>query len=522
MLIINYIATEFSIKLPLFSEDEDLNLNTYFIQVEKAIASQKSWSVDNKSIALGFFSFGKFLMYNDLDIATWPQEKNMSDHYIINALLNDGFKEEKSEIADDEHIDCHVDPKEVFNVVEADSSQVLAVLDVDKNRNLVIQGPPGTGKSQTITNIIAQAIGKGKKVLFVSEKMAALEVVKRRLDNIGLGDACLELHSHKTNKKAVLSELQRVMELGEPKIDESNSEIEKYCNNRKYLNEYCNAVNTPVGNSGVNPYKAYGEVLRIRKIFEKEGIKPLKLQIENITEWSKKDFDRKFAVIKEYKSHLKNMGVPMRHPFWGCKLSAFLPSDQDQLQDKLYELKNALERLKIDVSLLSESLGSKIPANSIEMVQLVTSCERAISAPDLIGINIKASAWTEALGRVLELIDAGSRYCKHHERYDNMLVPEAWKIDAFSLRQSIFPYKDKWWRFLSPQYRRANNQLIGLCKGDSKLSIHEKIELLDAIMECSRLDEVIQHGADLGKSLFNKLCMITMITKGQQLINPIL
>ncbi|MCD8509730.1 MAG: hypothetical protein LRY73_07545 [Bacillus sp. (in: Bacteria)] len=66
---------------------------------------------------------------------------------------------------------------------------------------MVIQGPPGTGKSQTITNLIAEALGHGKKVLFVSEKMAALEVVKRRLDTVGLGEACLELHSHKTNKK---------------------------------------------------------------------------------------------------------------------------------------------------------------------------------------------------------------------------------------------------------------------------------------------------------------------------------
>ena len=75
------------------------------------------------------------------------------------------------------------------------------MLAVHEGRNMVIQGPPGTGKSQTITNMIANAVGQGKKVLFVAEKMAALEVVKRRMDAINLGEACLELHSHKANKK---------------------------------------------------------------------------------------------------------------------------------------------------------------------------------------------------------------------------------------------------------------------------------------------------------------------------------
>lgn len=81
---------------------------------------------------------------------------------------------------------------ELFRVVDADSSQLMAMLAVQEGVNLVIQGPPGTGKSQTITNIIANAIGQGKKVLFVAEKMAALDVVKRRLDHINLGEACLE------------------------------------------------------------------------------------------------------------------------------------------------------------------------------------------------------------------------------------------------------------------------------------------------------------------------------------------
>ncbi len=87
-------------------------------------------------------------------------------------------------------------------------SRVKALFAALKGQNLVIQGPPGTGKSQTITNLIATMLAKGKSVLFVSEKLAALEVVRRRMSAAGLGDFCLELHSHKTRKLALLSDIE--------------------------------------------------------------------------------------------------------------------------------------------------------------------------------------------------------------------------------------------------------------------------------------------------------------------------
>ena len=90
---------------------------------------------------------------------------------------------------------------------------------------MVIQGPPGTGKSQTIVNAIAEALGSGKRVLFVSEKMAALDVVKRRLDRAGLGPACLELHCNKTNKKAVIEELKRTMQVRPQQMPRMESEL---------------------------------------------------------------------------------------------------------------------------------------------------------------------------------------------------------------------------------------------------------------------------------------------------------
>ena len=98
-------------------------------------------------------------------------------------------------------------PQDFFAPLPMDSSQLAVLAAADQGKSFVIEGPPGTGKSQTISNLIAHLIAKGNTVLFVSEKMAALEVVYRRLEQIGLGRFCLQLHSNKANKKDVLSQL---------------------------------------------------------------------------------------------------------------------------------------------------------------------------------------------------------------------------------------------------------------------------------------------------------------------------
>ena len=118
-----------------------------------------------------------------------------------------------------------LDPVNLIHIRDADSSQALAIEEVRQGRNLIIQGPPGTGKSQTITNVIATAVREGRRVLFMAEKMAALDVVKRRLDDVGLGDVCLELHSHKASKKLVLDEIARTLELGRPKAPNIASHV---------------------------------------------------------------------------------------------------------------------------------------------------------------------------------------------------------------------------------------------------------------------------------------------------------
>jgi hypothetical protein len=183
---------QFEIQLDDAGDMEEFEVDSYFDKFQRAIAAQKSWAVDRSAVSLGFFSFSKFLMYRDLDSTTWPNPDLILKHDILRKLLGNGsFAGEGSFVADDASIDEQLARTDCFHVLDADSTQTLALLDVASGRSMVVQGPPGTGKSQTIVNMIADAVATGKKVLFVSEKQAALTVVKQRLDKLNLGDPCL-------------------------------------------------------------------------------------------------------------------------------------------------------------------------------------------------------------------------------------------------------------------------------------------------------------------------------------------
>ena len=136
-----------------------------------------------------------------------------------------------------------VDAIDIVLPIHADSSQLEAIYEGLNNKTFILHGPPGTGKSQTITNIIANALYKGKRVLFVAEKMAALSVVQNRLTTIGLNPFCLELHSNKTKKSTVLGQLKvstEVVKYGSPQS--FREEANRLHELRFQLNDYIEAL----------------------------------------------------------------------------------------------------------------------------------------------------------------------------------------------------------------------------------------------------------------------------------------
>ena len=157
---------------------------------------------------MGIFSFSKFIMWNDIH----NNSDKLCENDIVNSLMSGKLE---WEVEDIEHynLDKTFKPSDIALPISADSSQIEAVCNADAGRSFILHGPPGTGKSQTITNIIANALYKGKRVLFGAEKMAALSVVQKRLSDMGLGAFCLELHSNKAIKSVVLEQLKKTTEV---------------------------------------------------------------------------------------------------------------------------------------------------------------------------------------------------------------------------------------------------------------------------------------------------------------------
>jgi len=182
------LENDFGLSMPNFGEDEDIK--KLFSQIQELVLPNK-WEVIADS-GLSLLSFLKINMYNDL---IKHKDIIVSNPIIQTIGGNISASNRIPEDIIDFDFDKNISPLETFQVVDADSSQQEAVLCAKRGISFVLQGPPGTGKSQTITNIIAECLAGGKKVLFVSEKMAALDVVYKRLTGAGLNDFCLILHS---------------------------------------------------------------------------------------------------------------------------------------------------------------------------------------------------------------------------------------------------------------------------------------------------------------------------------------
>ncbi|MCB0339824.1 MAG: DUF4011 domain-containing protein, partial [Bdellovibrionales bacterium] len=172
----------FGIELPDMPDSESLNLEDYFQSIRASIQSHPRFSLETDDIRIAFFSFARYLMFNDLAQERWDDSNKLWDNPAIQDLLGRGVIGRPRRVPPGTNIDDLAAPSETAQVLDCDSSQRQAVLDVRHGSGItVIKGPPGTGKSQTITNLIATAIGDGKKVLFVSEKLRALEVVHNSL-----------------------------------------------------------------------------------------------------------------------------------------------------------------------------------------------------------------------------------------------------------------------------------------------------------------------------------------------------
>ena len=502
------LTNDFGLKLPAFAADE-FDIADYFREVEEAVASDAGtdsgadlgrtrWAVKPDEIHLGFFSFGKFRMYKDLEQESWPEDQNPLVHELLGALLGDGFPKSESGFLEGENLDKRIQPGELHFVKDADSTQAVAALEVMTGKNLVIQGPPGTGKSQTITNVIAECVGQGKTVLFVAEKMAALEVVKRRLDEVHIGDMVLELHSHKSNKKAVIEELSRTLHLGRLQVDDGVDDLRALRDCQKQLNDYCEQANAPILKSGVSFVAALGRCLQLKKRWKDLP----RFDFGRMKDWSASDFQQRANLVEEVSKHIEENGPPEDNRFFASKRRSFSPAQQSDLNNALNTALDALENASGLAKVLANHMRFEKPLTLRACGALARGAKRVYEVFQLEGIAIKREEWRQQRDKVRTLIDTGQTLARIQRELADTFVDAAWKEDMLSIRRAYITRGGRWWRFLSGYYRRARKTLRGLCVSDLPGNDAVCLRVIDQLIEGQSRQEVYAADEALGAELF--------------------
>ena len=322
------LRRDFMLSIPEFGEEDEPE--TYFSRIEQAVKNKRRWKV-RRQITLGMLSFGKLAIWADLDT---KKNAGLAEHELIKSVFSGGSSGggDSALHAEDYRIDERPEASQPL-IYDADSSQHSAIIDVLSGKNLVVNGPPGTGKSQTITNVIAAALSKGKKVLFVSEKLAALEVVRRRLNHAGLGHFCLELHSHKTQKKKFLEDLQARIEEHFPAPAQFQSKLAILQRQKAELARYAELMGSKVGNAlGMTVNEVFWAAERRRQELGDLSAQINAIGFPDASQWTHDDIEfrrSRLAGLAEIHDAIGEYGSG--HPWWGFRPNPLAPSDDEAI-----------------------------------------------------------------------------------------------------------------------------------------------------------------------------------------------
>lgn len=475
---------------PLPRDENGVDVSRIFNTIRRAIMTQKGWDVEEQAI-IGNFSFSKFIMWNDIH----NNADKLCRNKIVASLMSG--KVEWTEDADES--EC-VDMDEAYPAGEialpigADSSQFEAICAAVDDKSFILHGPPGTGKSQTITNIIANALYKGKKVLFVAEKMAALQVVQRRLETIGIAPFCLELHSNKTKKASVLEQLKRTTEVVKRKSNEEyRIEAEQINTLRRELNDYVHVLHKqyPVGWSLYDCFSGYASI-----DYEESLIHFPEKFMQDLDPAGRSACN---LIVEAYQTACRICENPQSHPLKGIGLTSCPPSIKTEVWERLSVLNQLLEencKLRQTIAPLIgfelDHLNSNQDKALADLVRLLLESE-TISPGLLTADNLTGTC--KLVGQAIQI---GEERDRLREQILARFSPQILTADVAAWSKQWQERGSKWWLAKIWGQNRLRKQIQSYTKVSSKLdSTH--IPNLFATLESY---QAAQHRIDdIGKML---------------------
>lgn len=390
--LLEFLKQNYDVKIdgldPLPTDDHGLDLPKIFAIIRHGVMSMPMWDVVEGGL-IGNFSFSQFVMWNDIHNNCNMLEKND----IVRSLIK-GAVDWKCDIP------AEVETDEAYLPVTADASQLRAINMAANNVSFVLHGPPGTGKSQTITAMIANALTKGKTVLFVAEKMAALEVVQKRLDALGIGDFCLELHSNKATKKAVLDQLRKNLEISVYGMKtEYDEKIQNIHNMKSELDSYVKKLyeRRTFG-------KSVKELIDIYETIPDNGIE-VKFSIDYAGKITQAELDNQRRSLEQLIAAGKEIGNLNNHPLAAIKQTIYTQSLRMDLEEAVSDYKNVLMIIRKDVDLLISIIKLEKPVSESEWRNIESIAKSIIDADTIPEFLFNADNIDKEFDPILEYIN---------------------------------------------------------------------------------------------------------------------
>jgi very-short-patch-repair endonuclease len=465
------------------TDDKGIDVAKVLQSFRLAVREITKWEVLEQA-HLGIFSFKKYLMWKDLQDRTEQLKGNrVVKHLIENP--GEAFAREGSGGEFDRLDDTH-QPQDILAPLLADSSQLKALCAIDDGRDLVLEGPPGTGKSQTITNLIAHNLAKGKTVLFVSEKMAALEVVHRRLNDIGLGPFCLELHSSKARKVEVLQQLGKALDItAERTASDWAREAEQLGQLRQELNGLVNALHRSYPN-GLTAFSAVGTCIQF------SGKEPSSMPWADALTHSREQLDGLRETSRRISAVAQDLGPLSGHPLTAIGKSEWSPSWSDDLSSASKLLNTAIESLIEKSQSLGDFIGYSAQGLSLEGYAALDQLTDVLLAAPKVPEGLARQAHdTRVRAMVQSLAKHGAARSAHWIKAGVGWTPQLAKLNAMDLKSQWSQATLAWWPKTWFAKRAFAGRLVAF-RADSNRPTPLQIEpMMDALADINDEDQIL-------------------------------
>lgn len=479
---------------PLPTDESGVDVKLIYSIIRKGIKNQPRWDVEDQAI-LGIFSFNKFIMWNDIHNNADKLKRNK----IVASLVSGRLEWEPEEtMADAAELDRQLTPSEIVLPISADSSQLEAIYEAVNDKTYVLHGPPGTGKSQTITNIIANALYRGKRVLFVAEKMAALSVVQSRLQSIGLAPFCLELHSNKAKKSAVLEQLRLTSEIVKHSSPENfANEAVRLHSFREELNVYIEALHKKYP-FGLSMYDAITDYLSI------ESSEPFtipdslldNLTKETIVEWNE--------AIEMMVSVSNACGHPYNHSLSGIDIDDYSAQIKEQCAEAISQCLKELMVIRSGLSTFYSVIDDSAVCRNRQQTGIVSEIIRILMRiPDLTPVLLRRDRVGEVLDEMRDIVEHGRQQNKIRQELLSDYSESILSVEASRLEVLWKQYSVQW---VLPRYfgqNKIKKQLLPFARHGS-LKTQTIENLLHKIIRFQEEERFVSDHASMICELYGK------------------